>query len=373
MNMINYECKMQKIKLKTNLLNFDLQSMKKFFCSIGELEFRAQQVMKWIYQHYCDDFNKMTNISLQLRKKLSTLCCITPPKFLNHKVSVDGTMKWSVVIGNQCIETVCIPKNQRTTLCISSQLGCSLACSFCLTGQQGFNKNLNVSEIIGQVWYIQKLIYFSKINITNKITNVVLMGMGEPLLNLSNVVHALRIMLDEFGLNMSKNHITLSTAGIVPALKKLHTMIDVSLAVSLHASNNTIRNQLMPINKKYNIESVLCAIKKYLYYSNANKKRVTIEYVMLSGINDAAYHAEELFNLLKSIPHKINLIPWNHFSGSNYICSNDITINNFANILIKKGCIVTIRKIRGYDINAACGQLSGIVFDRKFNKINCIS
>ena len=354
--------------LKVNLLNFDLRTMKKFFVSIGEKEFRAQQVMKWIYQYYCDDFRKMTNITIQLRQKLSALCSITPPIFRHQQNSFDGTIKWSVSIGNKFIETVCIPQNKRTTLCISSQLGCSLSCNFCSTGQQKFNKNLSVSEIIGQIWYVQKLIYFSKLNFIGKITNVVMMGMGEPLLNFSNVVRALKIMLDNSGFNMSKHHITLSTAGVAPALKKLSTMIDVSLAVSLHASNDIIRNKLMPINRKYNIQTLLEAVKEYLNHTSSNRGRVTIEYVMLNNINDKPSHAEELVFLLKSIPNKINLIPWNYFSGSNYICSTKLRINNFFNILVKKGCIVTIRKIRGDDINAACGQLSGIIINKEFSK-----
>lgn len=353
---------------KINLLNLDLDSMKKFFLSIGEKEFRAKQIMKWIYQYFCDDFNKMTNISFRLKKKLLTLCCISPPKFFYQKNSIDGTIKWSVAIGNQFVETVCIPQCKRITLCISSQLGCALACNFCLTGKQGFSKNLSVSEIIGQIWYVKKLIYFSKLNIIGKITHIVMMGMGEPLLNLSNVVCALKIILNDFGFNMSKNHVTLSTSGVVPALNKLGTMVDVSLAVSLHASNDIIRSKLMPINRKYNIQSLLSSIKKYLYNSNSNRGRVTIEYVMLRGINDREHHAEELFNLLKFIPHKINLIPWNYFPGSDYVCSSHETINNFSKILIKKGCIVTIRKIRGQDINAACGQLSGMVITHKLNK-----
>lgn len=348
---------------KINLLNFDLKKMRNFFSSIGEKEFCAVQVMQWIYKYYCDDFEKMSNIGKNLKKKLSQLCYIAPPLFLNQITSLDGTIKWSVSIDNSFVETVYIPSNKRITLCISSQAGCPLSCKFCSTGKQEFNRNLTTSEIIGQVWYIGKLIYNKKLMNIKKITNIVLMGMGEPLLNLKNVVNSLNIMIDPSGFNLSKNRVTLSTSGVVPALKKLTKMIDVSLAISLHASNDIVRNQLMPINKKYNIQMVLDAVKLYLKHSHANRGRVTIEYVMLHNVNDQLYYAKELSSLLKYVPSKINLIPWNIFPKSNYIPSSNINIKNFANILIKGGYSTTIRKTRGADINAACGQLTGKILN----------
>ncbi|XBC37903.1 MAG: 23S rRNA (adenine(2503)-C(2))-methyltransferase RlmN [Buchnera aphidicola (Meitanaphis microgallis)] len=349
--------------IKTNLLNFDLKNMRNFFKSIGEKEFCAMQVMQWIYKYYCDDFEKMSNISNNLKRKLSKLCCISPPRFSNQIISIDGTIKWNVAIDNYFVETVYIPQKNRITLCVSSQSGCALSCKFCSTGIQGFNRNLTTSEIIGQIWYVGKLIYNKKLNHSQKITNIVLMGMGEPLLNLNNVVHSLNIVMDRLGFSLSKNRVTISTVGIVPALKKLKNMIDVSLAISLHASNDTIRSELMPINKKYNIQTLLESVKSYLKTSRANKGKVTIEYVMLHNINDKLYHAKELAFLLKCIPSKINLIPWNVFPQSNYIPSSNVNIKNFANILIKKGYIATIRTARGNDINAACGQLTGNVLN----------
>ncbi|XBC44612.1 MAG: 23S rRNA (adenine(2503)-C(2))-methyltransferase RlmN [Buchnera aphidicola (Schlechtendalia peitan)] len=344
---------------KINLLNLNLTQMRNFFTSIGEREFYANQVMQWIYKYYCDDFEKMSNISKSLRKKLSQLCYIAPPYFSNHIRSVDGTIKWCVSIDNNFVETVYIPKKKRATLCISSQSGCTLSCTFCSTGQQKFKRNLTTSEIIGQVWYIGKLIYHKKLKNLKKITNIVMMGMGEPLLNLNNVVNSLSIIMDDIGFNLSKNRVTLSTAGIVPALNKLKNMIDVSLAISLHAPNDIIRNMLMPINKKYNIASLLNSVRSYLKTSCANRGKVTIEYVMLNNINDKFHHARELSTLLRYIPSKINLIPWNVFPNSHYISSDSTSIKTFSDILIKNGYVTKIRKTRGFDIDAACGQLTG--------------
>ena len=333
--------------------------MRNFFLSIGEKKFCADQMMHWIYHEYCDDFNKMTNISNILRKKLNNMCVIEAPKFIEEKRSVDGTIKWQVAVNNNLVETVYIPEKNRSTLCISSQIGCILECSFCATGQIGFKKNLNVSEIVGQIWNASKIINHNQFQKHRPITNIVLMGMGEPLLNLNNVVNSLKIILNDFGFNISKNKVTLSTSGIVPALDKLSNMIDVNLAVSLHAPNNIIRDKLMPINKKYNIQNLLHSINRYLNKSHANRGGVTIEYVMLNNINDEVVHAEELAMILKKIPSKINLIPWNCFPNSIYKSSDQIKIKKFAAILIKKGFFTVIRKNRGTDINAACGQLVG--------------
>ncbi|ANF17048.1 ribosomal RNA large subunit methyltransferase N [Buchnera aphidicola (Schlechtendalia chinensis)] len=350
---------------KINLLNLNLVQMRNFFSSIGEPKFCANQVMQWIYKHYCDDFERMSNIGKSLKKKLSQLCCIAPPTFCNQINSIDGLIKWYVSIDNNFIETVYIPQKKRATLCISSQSGCALSCKFCFTGRQKFNRNLTTSEIIGQIWYIGKLIYKKKLKNLRKITNIVMMGMGEPLLNLNNVVNSLSIIMDDLGFNYSKNRVTVSTAGIVPALEKLKNMIDVSLAISLHAPNDIIRSMLMPINKKYNIKSLLHSVKSYLQTSSANRGKVTIEYVMLHDVNDKLHHAIELANLLKDIPSKINLIPWNVFPNSSYSPSNKDNIQNFSNTLIKKGYITKVRKTRGDDINAACGQLTGHLIDIK--------
>lgn len=354
-NLNNSQC----IDTKINLLNFNYTQMRKFFLSIGEKDFCADQVMHWIYHEYCNNFNKMTNISKILRKKLNDMCVITAPKFIEEKRSVDGTIKWKVAINNNLVETVYIPEKNRSTLCVSSQIGCILKCSFCATGQSGFKGNLNVSEIVGQIWNASKIINRNEFHKHHPITNIVFMGMGEPLLNLNNVVNALKIILNDFGFNISKNKVTLSTSGIVPALDKLRNMIDVNLAISLHAPNNIIRNQLMPINKKYNIQDLLNSISRYLNKSKANRGGITIEYVMLNNINDEVVHAKELAMILKKIPSKINLIPWNFFPNSIYNSSDPIKIKKFASILIKKGFFTIIRKNRGMDINAACGQLIG--------------
>jgi 23S rRNA (adenine2503-C2)-methyltransferase len=352
----------QYIGTKINLLNFNYTQMCKFFLSIGEKIFCADQIMHWIYHEYCNDFNKMTNISKILRKKLSDMCVIAAPEFIEEKRSVDGTIKWKVAINDNLVETVYIPEKNRSTLCVSSQIGCILKCSFCATGQISFKGNLNVSEIVGQIWNASKIINRNQFHKRRPITNIVLMGMGEPLLNLNNVVNSLKIILNDFGFNISKNKVTLSTSGIVPALDKLRNMIDINLAVSLHAPNNIIRNQLMPINKKYNIQDLLHSISRYLNKSQANRGGVTIEYVMLNNINDEVVHAEELAMILKNIPSKINLIPWNFFPNSIYNSSDPIKIKKFASILIKKGFFTIIRKNRGMDINAACGQLVGNIF-----------
>lgn len=339
--------------------------MREFFCNIGEKSFRADQVMKWIYHSCCDDFEKMTNINKVLRKKLQCIAEVTAPKALTELRSVDGTIKWVIKVGNQQIETVYIPDGKRATLCISSQVGCAVKCKFCSTGQQGFNRNLRVSEIIGQVWRARQIIGSSiKLSDMRPITNVVIMGMGEPLLNLSNVVPAIEIMLDDIGFGLSKRRITLSTSGVVPALDKLSDMIDVALAISLHAPNDKMRNELIPINRKYNIETVLAAARRYLAKSSANQGRVTIEYVMLDHINDSTDDAHQLAEKLKHTPCKINLIPWNPVPAAPYTCSSNSRVDRFAKVLIQYGLTAIVRRTRGDDIDAACGQLVGKVIDR---------
>lgn len=266
-----------------------------------------------MYHYCCDNFDEMTDINKVLRGKLKEVAEIRAPEVVEEQRSSDGTIKWAIAVGDQRVETVYIPEDDRATLCVSSQVGCALECKFCSTAQQGFNRNLRVSEIIGQVWRAAKIVGAAKVIGQRPITNVVMMGMGEPLLNLNNVVPAMEIMLDDFGFGLSKRRVTLSTSGVVPALDKLGDMIDVALAISLHAPNDEIRDEIVPINKKYNIETFLAAVRRYLEKSNANQGRVTIEYVMLDHVNDGTEHAHQLAELLKDTPCKINLIPWNPF------------------------------------------------------------
>ena len=351
-------------KEKINLLDLNRQQMREFFHALGEKPFRADQVMKWIYHYCCDDFDEMTDINKVLRGKLKEMAEIRAPEVAEEQRSADGTIKWAIQVGGQQVETVYIPEKDRATLCVSSQVGCALECKFCSTAQQGFNRNLRVSEIIGQVWRAAKIIGALKVTGQRPITNVVMMGMGEPLLNLNNVVPAMEIMLDDFGFGLSKRRVTLSTSGVVPALDKLGDMIDVALAISLHAPNDAIRDDIVPINKKYNIETFLGAVSRYISKSNANQGRVTIEYVMLYHINDSTDNAHELAALLKDTPCKINLIPWNPFPGAPYGRSSNSRIDRFCKVLMDYGFTTIVRKTRGDDIDAACGQLAGDVIDR---------
>ncbi|WP_343153151.1 23S rRNA (adenine(2503)-C(2))-methyltransferase RlmN [Buchnera aphidicola] len=341
---------------KINLLDLNVSKMREFLIYIQEKPFRANQIMKWIYHHFCDDFSKMSNISKKLKNKLIKYSFIQSPDFTQEKKSFDGTIKWSFLSNKNYVETVYIPERNRATICISSQIGCLLNCDFCYTGKMGFKKNLKVSEIVGQLWNLLKLA--NKNNGIKKITNIVFMGMGEPLLNFKNMITALDIILNENGFNFSKYKVTLSTSGIVPMINKLSKIVDVRLAISLHASNNQIRNKLMPINKKYDIQSVIKSANNYLKNSKANKGKVTIEYVMLDKINDSFKNAEELAIVLKHIPSKVNLIPWNSFPNSMYRASSISNIVHFSNILTKRKIFNSIRKNRGKDIYAACGQLN---------------
>lgn len=350
---------------KVNLLDFNRQQLREFFNNLGEKPFRADQVMKWIYHFGYDDFDLMTDINKKLRDQLKLIAEIKAPEVAEEQRSSDGTIKWALDVGhNQLIECVYIPERDRATLCVSSQVGCALACKFCSTAQQGFNRNLRVAEIIGQVWRASKIIGVTGKLSDRPITNVVMMGMGEPLLNLSNVVPAMEIMLDDFGYGLSKRRVTLSTSGVVPALDKMAGMIDVALAISLHAPNDTIRSQIMPINDKYNMATLRESIHRYLSYSNANHGKVTIEYVLLNQVNDGVEHAHELAAFLKNTPCKINLIPWNPFPGAPYSRSSNTRIDRFMKTLMEYGFTVIVRKTRGDDIDAACGQLAGDVIDR---------
>lgn len=349
---------------KINLLDLNRQQLRELFAEMGEKPFRADQVMKWMY-HYCsDDFDEMTDINKVLRNRLKEVAEIRAPEVAEEQRSADGTIKWAIRIADQLVETVYIPEEDRATLCVSSQVGCALECKFCSTAQQGFNRNLRVSEIIGQVWRAAKIIGAQKKTGVRPITNVVMMGMGEPLLNLNNVVPAMEIMLDDFGFGLSKRRVTLSTSGVVPALDKLGDMIDVALAISLHAPTDEIRDQIMPINKKYNIETFLSSVRRYLEKSNANQGRVTVEYVLLDHVNDGTDHAHQLAECLKDTPCKINLIPWNPFPGAPYGRSSNSRIDRFSKVLMSYGFTTIVRKTRGDDIDAACGQLAGEVIDR---------
>ncbi|EQC00856.1 bifunctional tRNA (adenosine(37)-C2)-methyltransferase TrmG/ribosomal RNA large subunit methyltransferase RlmN [Photorhabdus temperata] len=349
---------------KINLLDLNRKQMRQFFTDMGEKPFRADQVMKWMY-HYCyDDFEQMTDINKTLRAKLQQVAEIRAPEVAEEQRSADGTIKWAITVGDQQVETVYIPEDDRATLCVSSQVGCALECKFCSTAQQGFNRNLRVSEIIGQVWCAAKIIGSLKSSGRRPITNVVMMGMGEPLLNLNNVVPAMEIMMDDFGFGLSKRRVTLSTSGVVPALDKLGDMIDVALAISLHAPTDDVRDDIVPINRKYNIEQFLAGVRRYLTKSNANQGRVTVEYVMLDHINDSVEQAHQLAECLKNTPSKINLIPWNPFPGAPYGRSSNSRIDRFAKVLMGYGFTTIVRKTRGDDIDAACGQLAGDVIDR---------
>ena len=349
---------------KINLMDLTRQQMREFFAELGEKPFRADQLVKWIYHFGEDNFDNMTNINKKLREKLKAVAEIKAPEVAVEQRSADGTIKWAMQVGEQQVETVYIPEADRATLCVSSQVGCALACTFCSTAQQGFNRNLTVSEIIGQVWRASKIIGNFGVTGVRPITNVVMMGMGEPLLNVANVVPAMEIMLDDFAYGLSKRRVTLSTSGVVPALDMLRDKIDVALAISLHAPNDELRDEIMPINKKYNIKMLMDSVHRYLEVSNANHGKVTIEYVLLDHVNDGTEHAHELAQVLKNTSCKINLIPWNPFPEAPYGKSSNSRVDRFQKTLMEYGFTVIVRKTRGDDIDAACGQLAGDVIDR---------
>ncbi len=350
---------------KVNLLDFDRKGMRKFFQEeLGEKAFRADQVMKWIYHFGCDDFEKMTNINKKLREKLIRLAEIKAPTVSEAQHSSDGTIKWAMRVGDQDVETVYIPDDDRATLCVSSQVGCALECKFCSTAQQGFNRNLKVSEIIGQVWRAAREVGLEKETGRRPITNVVMMGMGEPLLNMKNLMPALEIMLDDLGFGLSKRRVTVSTSGVVSGLDQMTGEIDVALAISLHAPNDKLRSEIMPINDRWDIQDFLASVRRYIASSNANRGKVTVEYVLLDHVNDDMDHARELAELLKDTPAKINLIPFNPYPGSPYKKPSNSRIDRFMKTLMQYDYTVTVRKTRGDDIDAACGQLVGDVIDR---------
>lgn len=347
---------------RINLLDLDEVRLREFFLSIDEKPFRAEQILKWIYHQGVTDFDQMTNLSKDLRQNLERVAVVEPPKVLSEQVSLDGTTKWLIGFGGgNAVETVFIPEPNRGTLCISSQVGCALNCTFCATGAQGFNRNLSTGEIIGQVWLAARALGHER-NGKRRITNVVLMGMGEPLLNFDAVTAALSLLRHDLGFGFAAKRVTLSTAGLVPGIDQLRETIDVALAVSLHAPEDTLRETLVPLNKKYPIKELMRSCADYV--SDKHKRSVTFEYTLIDGVNDQPEHARKLVKLLRRLPSKLNLIPFNPFPGTRYRCSPDERIRKFQEIVMAGGLIATVRKTRGDDIDAACGQLAGKVLDR---------
>ena len=374
-----------------NLLDFNAKNLTGFCGEIGEKPFRAKQLLRWIHQSGEVDFAGMSNLAKVLREKLSATAVIRPPQVISEHISADGTRKWLMDVGaGNGIEAVFIPESGRSTLCISSQVGCALECTFCSTGRQGFNRNLSVAEIIGQLWWANKMLAATKeeaaLRIENfvsektgqacpsghnyKVSNVVMMGMGEPLANFENVVSALDLMLDDNAYGLSRRRVTVSTSGLIPAMDRLSERCPVALAVSLHAPNDMLRDQLVPINKKYPLKELLAACQRYL--NTAPRDFITFEYIMLEGINDSVAQARELVKLVKDTPCKFNLIPFNTFPNSGYKCSSPEVIHRFRNVLMQAGLVSTVRKTRGDDIDAACGQLAGRVLDKTKRKDHVI-
>ena len=352
----------------TNLLGMNKQALEVFLVGMGEKPFRAVQLQKWMHQNGVCDFDVMSNISKELREKLKAVAEIRPPRIRDTFAAQDGCYKWIVeVTSGSSVEMVYIPEAGRGTLCISSQAGCSLDCSFCATGKQGFNSDLTSAEIIGQLWLANRELggfaHASGGKGSRPITNVVMMGMGEPLLNFDNVISAIELMMDDNCYGLSKRRVTISTSGVVPAIRRLHEFTDASLALSLHAPNDALRDQIVPINRKYPIKELLESVKGYLE-SLPDSRVATIEYILISGVNDHRQHARELADLLRKVPCKINLIPFNPFEGSEYKRSSNNAISTFRKMLQDAGYTVTIRTTRGDEIGAACGQLVGQVDDR---------
>ena len=349
--------------MKINLFNFDINAMEDFFIQQNEKPFRARQILQWIHQHGICEFAKMTNLSKTCQTKLATIAELPLLKITDDKISKDGTRKWlfRLADGNN-IETVFIPEGNRGTLCVSSQVGCALNCSFCSTGAMGFNRNLSTAEIITQLWMANYFLNQGTTEFANRVTNIVLMGMGEPLLNYDNVLKAMNIMMDDHAYGLSKYRVTLSTSGVVPKMYELANDSDCSLAVSLHAANDTLRTQLVPINRKYPIATLIKACKSF--FAKEPRRKVTFEYTMIDGINDSLSDAKQLAKLLQSIPCKVNLIPFNPFIQSHYQCTPWEKIIAFRTILKNAGLNTIVRKTRGDDINAACGQLVGKFMDR---------
>ncbi|CAJ0801563.1 Dual-specificity RNA methyltransferase RlmN [Ralstonia mannitolilytica] len=361
-----------------NLLDFDAQGLLAYCEGLGEKSFRAKQLQRWIHQSGASDFAEMTDLAKSLREKLATRAVIQAPTVISDHLSSDGTRKWLVDVGQgNAVETVYIPEETRGTLCVSSQAGCAVNCRFCSTGKQGFSRNLTTGEIIGQLW-MAEFAMRKQLGRGPKddrvITNVVMMGMGEPLLNYDAVVPALSLMLDDNAYGLSRRRVTVSTSGVVPMMDRLSRDLPVALAVSLHASNDALRDVLVPLNKKYPLAELMAACRRYLEF--APRDFITFEYCMLDGVNDTVEHARELLRVVADVPCKFNLIPFNPFPESGLKRSNNEQIRRFAQVLLDAGIVTTIRKTRGDDIDAACGQLAGEVKDRtrlaergKFGKI----
>lgn len=376
--------------MTVNLLDFNAKKLASFCAEIGEKSFRAKQLLRWIHQSNEANFADMNNLAKVLRRKLSAIAVVEPPKVISEHISSDGTRKWLLAVGaGNEIEMVFIPESSRSTLCISSQVGCALECTFCATGRQGFNRNLRAGEIIGQLWWANKVLRASHKEIASKsehfvdeskvvqsagnshtVSNVVMMGMGEPLANFENVVTALDLMLDDNAYGLSRRRVTVSTSGLVPAMDRLRERCPVALAVSLHAPNDKLRDQLVPINKKYPIKELLAACQRYL--ETAPRDFITFEYVMLAGVNDSVAQARELVKLVRETPCKFNLIPFNPFSNSGYERSSLEVTYRFRDVLMQADLVTTVRKTRGDDIAAACGQLAGRVLDKTHRKNHVI-
>lgn len=376
--------------MTVNLLDFNAKNLASFCAEIGEKSFRAKQLLRWIHQSSEANFADMNNLAKVLRRKLSAIAVVEPPQVISEHISSDGTRKWLLAVGaGNEIEMVFIPESSRSTLCISSQVGCALECTFCATGRQGFNRNLRAGEIIGQLWWANKVLRASHKEIASKsehfvdeskvvqsagnshtVSNVVMMGMGEPLANFENVVTALDLMLDDNAYGLSRRRVTVSTSGLVPAMDRLRERCPVALAVSLHAPNDKLRDQLVPINKKYPIKELLAACQRYL--ETAPRDFITFEYVMLAGVNDSVTQARELVKLVRETPCKFNLIPFNPFSNSGYERSSLEVTYRFRDVLMQADLVTTVRKTRGDDIAAACGQLAGRVLDKTQRKNHVI-
>lgn len=358
--------------MTVNLLDFDAEGLAAWFAGRGEKPFRARQVLRWMHRFGEDDFERMTDVAKSLRATLAAEAEVRGPIPVRDSVAADGTRKWLLGVdkdagASNAVETVFIPEANRGTLCVSTQVGCALECAFCSTGKQGFNRNLTTAEIIGQLWHANRVLGAVKMpgegdSGERVISNVVLMGMGEPLANFDNTVAALRLMLDDNAYGLSRRRVTVSTSGIVPAMDRLREVAPVALAVSLHAPDDGLRDQLVPINKKYPLKELMAACRRYL--ERAPRDFITFEYVLLDGINDSDTHARALLALVKDVPSKFNLIPFNPFPDSGFRRSSPDRVRRFQEILMAAGVVTTVRKTRGDDIDAACGQLAGQVKDK---------
>jgi 23S rRNA (adenine2503-C2)-methyltransferase len=355
-----------------NLFGLDRTALRALFAERGEKPFRADQVMQWIYRRGLSDFDGMTNVAKDLRERMKTWFTIDTPELVAEQTSVDGTRKWVLRLdGGNAVETVYIPEAERGTLCISSQVGCAMDCSFCSTGKQGFNRNMSTAEIIAQVWFAARTLGCDFQN-ERVISNVVFMGMGEPMANYQAVVTAIRILLDDFGFGLSKRRVTVSTSGLVPFMDRLREDVDVALAVSLHAPNDTLRDELVPINRKYPLEELIDACRRYTEGKD-RKAHIVYEYVMLDGVNDSLTHAKELARLLGNLPAKVNLIPFNPFPKAGYKRSSPDKVRAFSDLLRTRRIVCTTRKTRGDDIDAACGQLVGEVVSKQKQRLSGIA